>query len=231
MADVRKILKGRCGSVMMEAVIVMPILLFLIFLIIQFAHIWTAKQMVSYAAFCATRAITVVNPDEQNEAALNAAKMALSWMCLADGGEGDDGEDVTVPGWGKIPGARSAGRRVVVEIATAKDKDGNKVVLDGQASDYPVAAVKVTFSFPLLIPGMAVNSVLATAATGGGRDEEETDDVGRKYDFARNLNRAAGNPSLINGWPYLELTETCVLPMPYSTVKFPSGGFAECSLK
>ena len=223
MKCLRKMLKNRRGSVMMEAVIVMPILLFLIFVIIQFAHIWTAKQMVSYAAFCATRAITVVKPNEQSDAALNAAKMALSWMCLADGDKGD-GTGVSVPGWGEIPGARSADRRVQVEIVKTQDEDGNEVKLDGQNSNFPVAAVKVSFSFPLLIPGMAVNSVLATAAAGGGQLDKD------EYDFARNLNKAAGNPRLIGGWPYLELTETCVLPMPYSTVNFPSDGFKGCSL-
>lgn len=212
MKCLRKMLRSRRGSVMMEAVIVMPILLFLIFLIIQFAHIWTARQLVSYAAFCATRAITVVNPGEQQKAAENAAKMALSWMCLADGGDGS-GRSVTVPGWGEIPGARSADQRVTVAVLE-----------DGTDASRPVVAVKVAFCFPLLIPGMAVNSVLATAASGGGQLDE------KEYDFARNLNRAAGKPSLINGWPYLELTEICVLPMPYSTENFPSGGFNGCSL-
>lgn len=187
-------MKVRHGSVMMETVIVMPILLFLIFVIIQFAHIWTAKQMVSYAAFCATRAITVVPPGEQHDAALNAAKMALSWMCLVDGAE-KSGARVTVPGWGEIFGARSVGSRVIVNPED---------IIDGQNNTNPVAAVKVMFKFPLLISAMAVNKVLGAAAS--------------------------VTPTSIDGWPYVTLSETCVLPMPYSTERFPTGGFADSSL-
>jgi len=222
--------KARRGSVMMETVIVMPILLFLIFLLIQFAHVWTAKQMVSYAAFCAARAIMVVPPADQQAAAENAAKMALSWMCLADdsgdAGEGSDEEEevadkkVTVPGWGEIFGARSRDERVSVEIV---EVDGKK--LDGSDNDYPVAAVKITFRFPLMISAMAVNKVLGTAASASPASMD-----GDEYGFYSNLDRMAGNPTTIGGWPYASLSETCVLPMPYSTEKFPTDGFAGCSL-
>lgn len=39
--------------------------------------------------------------------------------------------------------------------------------------------------------------------------------------FYQDLNAAAGTPILIDGWPYIVLEETCVLPMPYSTKNFP----------
>lgn len=214
MLDWRKTMGARRGSVMMETVIVMPILLFLIFVIVQFAHIWTARQMVSYAAFCATRAITVVPPGEQRAAALNAANMALSWMCLADGNEGP-GAGVTVPGWGEILGARSVGNRV-----------GIAFMQSGVSNNVPVAAVRVTFRFPLLISAMAVNRVLGTAASNAPTSMDDGE-----YGFYANLNRMAGNPGEIDGWPFVTLSETCVLPMPYSTARFPTGGFANCSLR
>ena len=217
MLNRRKMTVARRGSVMMETVIVMPILLFLIFVIVQFAHIWTAKQMVSYAAFCATRAITVVPPGEQRAAALNAAKMALSWMCLADGDEGS-GAGVTVPGWGEILGARSVGSRVIV--------NPEDIIRNGQDDANPVAAVKVTFKFPLLISAMAVNRVLGTAASNAPTSMDDGE-----YGFYANLDRLAGNPGEIDGWPFVTLSETCVLPMPYSTARFPTGGFANCSLR
>ena len=214
MLNRRKMTVARRGSVMMETVIVMPILLFLIFVIVQFAHIWTAKQMVSYAAFCATRAITVVPPGEQHAAALNAAKMALSWMCLVDRDEGSDAR-VTVPGWGEIPGARSVGNRV-----------GIAVMQSGVSNNVPVAAVSVTFRFPLLISAMAVNKVLGMAASNAPTSMDDGE-----YGFYANLDRMAGNPGEIDGWPFVTLSETCVLPMPYSTARFPTGGFANCSLR
>lgn len=204
------------GSVLMETVIVMPVLLLLIFGVIQFAHIWTARQMVAYAAFCATRAVMVVPPDEQEEAAQNAAEVALSWINLVDD---KSGKEVTVPGWGKIGGSGLSpesrddgwnGKRVKVDVVeSGKDKE--------------MAVVEVKFRFPLLIPGMAVNKVIANAES--QFNERPT------TDFYRELNTAAGKPRLIDGWPYIELKETCVLPMPYSTEDFPEGAFDDVNIR
>ncbi|MBQ7651591.1 MAG: pilus assembly protein [Victivallales bacterium] len=202
------------GSILAETVLVMPLFLLLIFGIIQFALIWTAKQMTAYAAFCATRAIMVV-PDKGTEkinAARNAAKVALSWMCIADNGE----SGVSIPGWGRVNGSGSVDYRVIIEEADLLEK--------GEAN--PVAAVRVRFKYPLLIPGMAVNKVISSGATSIGLIGEGRGQV----NFYEDLNEAAGNPDIIAGWPYIEIEETCVLPMPYSTANFPTGGFEGTSL-
>ena len=195
------------GSILAETVLVMPLLLLLIFGIIQFALIWTAKQMTAYAAFCATRAIMVVPPAEQQKAARDAAKVALSWMCIADNGSGR----ISIPGWGTIPGSGSVDDRVTATILPN---------CDGTAD--PVAAVKVEFKYPLLVPGMVVNKIIGNAKNAPALDGNA--------DFYGDLSRSAGRPPEMFGWPYIELTETCVLPMPYSTANFPTGGFSGTSL-
>lgn len=210
----------------METVLVMPILLLLIFGILQFAHIWMARQMVAYAAFCATRAIMVTRSvetsdmtfedpgetgvvedgvDEQWFFAQKAAEVALSWINLADGGRQDE---VSVPGWGAVVGSGSStgGQRVTVAILSRG--------YDAGGDNPPCAAVQVRFLFPLMIPGMAVNKIIATAVQSGSV-------VAPSGDFYADLNKAAGSPTLIDGWPYIALEETCVLPMPYSTRNFP----------
>lgn len=208
------------GSVLMETVIVMPVLLLLIFGVIQFAHIWTARQMVAYAAFCATRAIMVVPPDEQEKTAQNAAEVALSWINLVDDKEGNE---VTVPGWGKIGGSGLSqesdldSKRVKVKILDGKD---------GQSEE--VAAVEVTFYFPLIIPGMAVNKIIGNASQTAYKELSFVPGQGRFYE---NLHEAADKPVTIDGWPYIELKETCVLPMPYSTVNFPKGAFKNVDIR
>ena len=53
----------RRGSILMEFVIVAPLVLILVSFILQFAHIWIARQVTAYAAYCATRAILAVPPD------------------------------------------------------------------------------------------------------------------------------------------------------------------------
>lgn len=200
------------GSVLMETVLAMPVLLLLIFGIVQFAHIWTARQMTAYAAFCATRAVMVVPPDERKSAAQNAAEVALSWMNIADSLD----NEVTVPGWGKIFGSGTSDygrRRTAVEI-----------LADGTDDTFQVASVKVRFRFPLLIAGMAVNRMIASAVSRTGLRRV----TGGFYD---ELSEAAGNPLMIDGWPYIELAETCVLPMPYSTVRFPKDAFKDVDIR
>ena len=208
--------RGRRGSVLAETVIVMPLLLLLIFGIIQFALIWTAKQMTAYAAFCATRAIMVVPPGEQQKAARDAAKVALSWMALADEGRGR-GSSVSIPGWGSVLGSGTIDQRL------QRDDGDNavKILEDGTDDSKPVAAVRVTFRFPLMIPGMAVNKIVGNSKRGR---------IVTSSDFYGNLKTLADRPDEVSSWPYIELTETCVLPMPYSTVNFPKGGFDGTSL-
>jgi len=83
-------------------------------------------------------------------------------------------------------------------------------------------AVEVTFRFPLLIPGMAINRIVATGANSSGLVGEGKDHV--KF-FKEDFPEAIGAPAMIDGWPYIELKEACVLPMPYSTENFPTWGF------
>lgn len=193
----------RRGSILMETVLVMPLLLFLIFGILQFAQICMARQFVVYAATCAARAMTVVQPSEQADAADKAAKLALSWLCLAEDDSERGNAGVEVPGWGIIPGSRSVGRRVTVRFPL--DDEGDRY--DGTKDKYPFVAVSVGFRFPLLIPGMAINRILGN--------------------FANRDQPLANNP---DGWPYVKFEETCILPMPYSPKNFPRGGYAGCQI-
>ena len=55
-------LKEEHGSIMMEAVLVLPIFVLIVFFIIQMTFVWTAKQMTYYAAYCGARAALVYNP-------------------------------------------------------------------------------------------------------------------------------------------------------------------------
>ena len=55
---------GQSGSVMLEFVIAFPLVLVLVFAGIQFAHIWVARMVVHYAAFCAARSALVCPTDE-----------------------------------------------------------------------------------------------------------------------------------------------------------------------
>jgi len=216
----------RCGSVLAETVLVMPLLLLLIFGILQFAQIWMARQMVVYAASCAARAMTVVHPVEQADAADKAAKLALSWLCLVET-TGESGEKalpgVAIAGWGRIPGSGSVDRRVVVSVLS---NSVTNVAFDGTDDKNPFVGATVSFRFPLLIPGMAINSILGNFAN------RRSQSLPRSADFYGNLARASANPIVdsIDGWPYVDLRETAVLPMPYSPANYPTNGYVRCRI-
>ena len=50
-------LKDDKGSVLMEAIICLPVLLLLSLGVAQFAHIWYCRTIVHYAAYCGARAV------------------------------------------------------------------------------------------------------------------------------------------------------------------------------
>ena len=50
------------GSIMLEAVLVLPLFVLIVFFVIQMTFVWTAKQMTYYAAYCGARAALVYNP-------------------------------------------------------------------------------------------------------------------------------------------------------------------------
>ena len=241
-----KALLHRHGSVLMEFVLTMPILMMLIMLLLQFAMIATARPMVSYAAFCAARSALCANPvdslnsDWRCNGSFHAARRALAWVTnlgteesreyrsaerghlsfgagdLSDMGDkstesfvtgmvGDENtHDVVVPGWGQIPESNSVDKRLSVETGL-----------------YPgrYASATVTYKYPLLIPiaGQMIGwltrhswqdsaYVRSEALPPGWLDEVEPE-------------------GLIDGMPFITLTETCVLPLPYSPVRLPLGAF------
>lgn len=214
------------GSILMEFVLVAPLVLILVSMILQFANIWTARQVTAYAAYCAARATMVVPKDEKKAAAKKAAELACAWMSLA-GLPGSTGEqEVKIKGWGTIPGSDSADKRVSVEVR----EDGENNV--------PAAVVTVHFKFPLMLPlagrmiSWAVNHEeglskfdyghhqLAGGNNPGWAGQETVmDENGNAVD------RTDGVWGKDGRFPFITLTETCVLPMPYSTAKFPKSGF------
>ena len=210
----------RRGSILAETVLVMPLLLLLIFGIFQFALIWTAKQMTAYAAFCAARAVLVermpTSYDGTNGAAFtdalvaaqSAAEFALAPVSFADDGGGNE---VVVPGWGRIYGSgKSLGFGNRVRLAMIFRDGGSETVTS-----------LVQFRFPLLVPGMAINRIIENAA----KSSPKLDGAG----FYEDLDKAAGAVRV--SWPYLTFTETCVLPLPYQTEFFPTGGYSGIDIR
>ena len=236
----------RQGSMLLEFVLTMPILMMLIMLVLQFAMIVTVRPMVSYAAFCAARSTLCANPvdslnsDWRENCAFHAARRALAWVTIlgteesqkyrsfdtenikvgssdfADIGDtstesfvtvmyGDENtHDVVVPGWGQVPESNSVDKRLSVKTN----------LFPGRS-----AAATVVYNYPLLIPiaGQMIgwltrhswkNSAYVKSGTLQPGWFDEVEDAG-----------------LIDGVPFITLTETCVLPLPYSPDSLPLNAF------
>ncbi|MBO4632258.1 MAG: pilus assembly protein [Lentisphaeria bacterium] len=68
------------GSVLMETLISMPLLIALVFGALQIAHIHIARQVVNYAAYAAVRAALPAENSKEEESARKAAQRILCWL-------------------------------------------------------------------------------------------------------------------------------------------------------
>ncbi len=196
---------ARRGSVLMEFVLSMPLMITLIFLVVQFAQIWTVRQVVAYSAFCATRSMLSAAPSEWSSAKPKsmrcdhrAAARALAWVNIyspAGGGK-------RVPGWGTVPQSASVDDRVEVESSHS-------------AGEY--ATSKVTFKFPLLVP--VAGQMISYLAKNRAEDA--------KYSKIGSPTLMwSGEEELFEKIPYIELTERCVLPLPFDPSAQPANAYA-----
>ena len=221
---------------LLECGLTLPLLILLVMAVIQFAHIWTARHVVAYAAYSAARATLSVNPAEQRLAAELAARRVCAWINLAGLPERimmsmrDDYHDgeIYVPGWGYVPNSESVGRRIGVYMRET-DRLAN---VSGQSTG--VMTVTVTYRFPLVMPvagsmisWLAKHKVTAASAAeymvvGGWTGEAEVLDVEKSRLVRRGADGSMKMDYMEQGvFPYIELQETCVLPMPYSTANMP----------
>lgn len=189
--------QGPCGSIMLEFVLAFPVILTLMLACMQFAHIWMAKQVVHYSAYCAARAALVCEKGEYHgpdKAPQQAAEQVCAWVgrgMLA--GESDK----RIPGWGAIPGSGGIHRKTRVTI----QEEGQWNIKATVENDFALV-------FPLVGPmiGWGVNPW----QSGSEYLEQHVDDTGD-----------IGRADLVQ-YPHIRFTESVVLPKPY--VMLPKSG-------
>ena len=120
-------LRGQRGQAVVEYAIVFPIQLMFTLAIVQVAHIFVAKHVASYAAFCGARAALVAKSDEMESDAKDAAVIVLSGVAGPSGGDAED--KVTIPGWGELPRSGAARLKTEVLVEETVDEDGTPVVV------------------------------------------------------------------------------------------------------
>ena len=208
--------KGRDrGSMMMEAVLVLPIFVLIIFFIIQISLVWVAKELTYYAAFCSARAAMVYNPADYDSMATAAAKTVLSWMSFSNpnGGKNMKIGDYEVPNSGGVNGQVS----VKIDEYSAEGGGG-----EGDLN-YPAVRATVTFQFPLLIPFGGPVVAYFFGASLNGVDTEGS--ISNGY-IPKNADAAVSGLEYSKDHYNIPLVESCTLAKPYRTETFPraSGG-------
>lgn len=131
------------GSILMEAVMVLPVLVMVIFAVFQFANVLMVQQLVEYAAYCGARATLTCNALQASTQAKEAALRVLAPVSLSkEDDKGDTGPHV-YPGWGKLKGTKELSDQVDVDLSPSP-------LLAADAMKY--VGCKVTFRYPLLVP-------------------------------------------------------------------------------
>jgi TadE-like protein len=122
--------RSAAGQVIVEYAIVFPLQLMFTLAIVQLAHMFVARQILEYGAFCAARSAAVaesgVSHELIEENALRAAAFPISRVAGKSGYEYDD-EAMTVPGWGPLDGSTAALNKTRVTIS--EEKIGGSTVI------------------------------------------------------------------------------------------------------
>lgn len=230
------------GTIMMEMVIVLPLLLLLFFMVLQFGQLWLVKHILAYAAYSSARAALVYNPKDymvvlssKSEDKLSPkydfrfmsasgplhrnACIVLSWL-EAKAGLDDfqwlpkSSQDSTIYQRVRISG-------------TEGPLLGDDTSLREKANGSPFVSVTVHYYFPLIIP--MASDVLKYALAGGKSDEPYPPDyasvVGGIAAFEDNQKGVVHVPEGKiyrdkQGFSLIHLQASCLMPKPYSTETF-----------
>lgn len=127
---------GEQGSVLMESVLLLPVVLLVFMAAAQFSHILFARQIVEYAAYSGARAGRLGSADTILSNASNAAMQICSIISLT-APQGVASSPMSLPWLGEIAGSGSLKDKLSVEcVETAGES----------------VACTVQMDFPLVVP-------------------------------------------------------------------------------
>ena len=187
----------------MEAVLCLPLLLFLVTGIVQFARIWEARLLVQYAAYNAARAALVYNPADYGYVSepgrflfhprqgpvWQAAVNTLAWRSATENGS----DNLLFPGFAganAVPNSSAIWWQTTVHMGRSWESNG-------------MVCVTINFQLPLLFSIFDPSLLTPTERAVEGEDGEK-DPLTSLNDFAT-----------------FSLTESCILPKPWSTDLYP----------
>lgn len=221
--------RGTRGAVMLETVILLPVILIIIFYLLQMIFVLLAKEVTYYAAYCGARAALVYNPADYADTNRvgsgggvvgEAACTVLSW--ISQSVEGSEPLKIAASeGDYEVPRSENIRNQVSVKIVEGLtlpygEEELKKLNIERLKESFPIVRVTVTFKCPLLIPlGGRIFAGLASSPF----QSEAKDTVST---FAEVVAAGAAKEDK-RGWlyNYIEVQETCSLAKPYNTATFP----------
>ncbi len=219
----RRLFRQSKGAVLLEFVFCFPILFVLFLFAVQFAYIMITWHVVHYSAYMGARSAMTVNNLQRKSRAETVVKRILAVVSASpvDGKEAQDRADdkyVRLDGWGRLPNTKYLDRQVEVDI----------LVLDVDPR-----GVKCTVKFKMFLNVPVAGRIISFFAKKDKTEEE------RKWEEKLDQQAYALNPALlaqyanemsVDGssgkknelkYPYITLTSSSVISIPYATKYYP----------
>ncbi len=215
-------LKRKDGAALLEFVFCFPILFVLFLFAVQFAYIMITWQVVHYSAYMGARSAMTVNNIQRKSRAENVVKRILAVVSAspADSREAADRADdkyIRLDGWGRLPNTKYLDQQVDVDIPLL---------------DIDPRGVKCTVKFKMFLQVPVAGRIISFFAKEKKTEEES------KWQEKLDNQAYALNPALLSQYanemevkggdrkgdlkyPYITLTSTCVIPIPYATKFYP----------
>ena len=215
-------LKGRKGAVLLEFVLCFPILLVLFLFAMQLAQIMITWQVVHYAAYMGARSSMVTNNIQRQSQAEKVVKRILAVVSASPatsaqnekGGNKDadrtKDEYCKLDGWGYLPDTKYLEKQVDVDIPLV---------------DIDPSGVRCTVKFKMFLNVPVAGPLIAFFANPNKKDK----DWQKKLDdqaYALNPAVLPYDPQTLEPEkdlkiPYIELSSTSVVNIPYGTKAYP----------
>ena len=215
-------LKRKDGAALLEFVFCFPILFVLFLFAVQFAYIMITWQVVHYSAYMGARSAMTVNNLQRKTRAENVVKRILAVVSAspADSREAADRADdkyIKLDGWGRLPNTTYLNQQVEVDIPLL---------------DIDPRGIKCTVKFKMFLQVPVAGRIISFFAKKEKSEEES------KWKEKLDSQSYALNPALLSQYanelevknsgqknelkyPYITLTSSCVIPIPYATKFYP----------
>ncbi len=213
--------KSESGAVLLEFVLCFPILMVLFLFAVQFSYIMIAWQVVHYSAYMGARSAMTENVLQRKSKAEKVVKRILA-VVSASPADSKDAKDRAkdeyskLDGWGWLPNTKFLDQQVDVDISMT-NLDPRGVICT------------VKFKALLTIP-VAGRLISFFAKDDKSEDEQKWADSLDKQEYALNpalldysneIELDGGDKKEKLKLPYITLTSTSAVAIPYSTLKYP----------